>query len=171
MTKTKKPISILLAVLMIVSMFAAAPFTASAEDKVIGENVIYKLGDTIVLPGDGTYYVKGSQYYQAEEVYGNGTVTEFEGDEYSYMLGIDEWSISTFFDMEDYQEELNQGLSVLGITFTGSGTESDPYVPKLALGVFESTWAGEGEGSVADKRRRRPAYPFRQHQKRNEIFR
>ena len=37
----------------------------------------------------------------------------------------------------------------MGITFTGSGTESDPYMPKPALGVVESTWAGEGEGTEA----------------------
>ena len=97
MHKTKRPLSFLLAVLMIVSMFAAVPFTASAEDKVIGENVIYKLGDTIVFPGDGTYYVN-TGWFSTQDVEGNGTVTEFEGDEYSYMLGIDEWSISTFFD-------------------------------------------------------------------------
>ncbi|MBQ1380534.1 MAG: hypothetical protein IIY79_00805, partial [Ruminococcus sp.] len=42
---------------------------------------------------------------------------------------------------------MSQGLSVLGIKFTGSGTESDPYMPKLALGEVESTWAGDGEGT------------------------
>ena len=147
MNKTKRPLSFVLAVLMIVSMFAAVPFTASAEDKVIGENVIFKLGDTIVLPGSGIYYVKDSERHPAQEIYSNGTITEFEGDEYSYSLMIDEWGIYARLDTFDYEAELNQGLSVLGIKFTGSGTESDPYLPKLALGVFESTWAGEGEGT------------------------
>ncbi|MBQ7499631.1 MAG: hypothetical protein IJT91_01925, partial [Clostridia bacterium] len=121
----KRNLSLLLAMIMIVGTFAVFPLTAGATEKTIAEGEIYKLGDTIVLPGDGTYYVKAGEYYQAEEVYGNGTVTKFEGDEYSYTLEIDGWGIYT--DFWDYQEELNQGLSVLGITFTGSGTESDPY--------------------------------------------
>ena len=149
MHKTKRPLSFLLAVLMIVSMFAAVPFTASAEDKVIGENVIFKLGDTIVLPGEGTYYVKAGERYSAQRIYSNGTVTQFEDDEWSYRLEIDGWGIYASLDTFDYWEELNQGQSVLGITFTGSGTESDPYLPKLAIGEVESTWAGEGEGTEA----------------------
>ena len=149
MQKTKRPLSFLLAVLMIVSVFAAVPFTASAEDKVIGENVIYKQGDTIVLPGEGTYYVKDSESHPAQEISGNGTVTRFEGDEYSYTVEIGGWYIYARLDTFDYWEELNQGQSVLGITFSGSGTESDPYLPKLALGEVESTWAGEGEGTEA----------------------
>ena len=148
MHTTKRPLSFLLAVLMIVSMFAAVPFTASAEDKVIGENVIFKLGDTIVLPGNGIY-IKRNQYESAREVHVNGTVTRFESDGYTYTLEIEEWGISAYLDTFDYWEEMEQGLSVLGITFSGSGTESDPYMPKLAFGEVESTWAGEGEGTEA----------------------
>ncbi|MBR0303066.1 MAG: hypothetical protein IJQ80_04390, partial [Clostridia bacterium] len=143
----KRLLSGLLAFIMIASLFAAIPFTAGATEKTIGEGVIYKLGDTIVLPGDGIYYVKDSERHPAQEVYSNGTITEFEGDEYSYTLEIGEWGIYARLDTFDYEAEINQGMSVLGITFTGSGTESDPYLPKLALGVFESTWAGEGEGT------------------------
>ena len=99
MTKTKKPISILLAVLMIVGMFAVVPFTASAEDKVIGENVIYKLGDTIVLPGNGIY-IKRNKYEGAREVHVNGTVTQFESDGYQYSLEIEEWGVYTYLEVE-----------------------------------------------------------------------
>jgi hypothetical protein len=134
---------------MVLSVFGGMAFPAGAESKTIAEGVIYKLGDTIVLPGDGVYYVKDSERHPAQRVYSNGTVTRFEGDEYSYTLEIDEWGIYAYLDMFDHQEELNQGLSVLGITFTGSGTQSDPYMPKPALGVVESTWAGEGEGTEA----------------------
>ena len=146
MQKTKRPLSFLLAVLMIVGMFAAAPFTASAEDKVIGENVIFKLGDTIVLPGNGIY-IKRNKYDGAREVHVNGTVTRFESDGYQYSLEIQEWGVYTYLDTFGYWEEMEQGLSVLGITFSGSGTESDPYMPKLAFGEVESTWAGDGEGT------------------------
>ena len=149
MQKTKRPLSFVLAVLMIVSMLAAAPFTASAEDKVIGEGVIYKLGDTIVLPGNGNYYVKDSERHPAQTVSGNGTVTQLEGDDYSYTVEIDGWGIYAYLNTFDYWEEMEQGLSVLGITFTGSGTDSDPYLLKLAFGEVESTWAGEGEGTEA----------------------
>ena len=148
MHKTKRPLSFLLAVVMIVSMFAVVPFTASAEDKVIGENVIFKLGDTIVLPGNGIY-IKRNKYEGAREVHVNGTVTRFESDGYQYSLEIEEWGVYTYLNTFDYWEEMEQGLSVLGITFSGSGTESDPYMPKLALGEVESTWAGEGEGTEA----------------------
>ena len=149
--KTKKPSSILLSLLMVLSVFGGMAFTASAENKTIAEGVIYKLGDTIVLPGDGIYYVKRDKYSHAQEIYGNGTITQFEGDEdgYSYTLMIDEWGISAPLLTFDYEDEMNQGLSVLGITFTGSGTESDPYMLKLAFGEVESTWAGEGEGTEA----------------------
>ena len=165
--KTKKTLSVLLSILMVLSVFSVTAFagtpsgngggdlhtetdvTVGPTEKTIAEGVIYKLGDTIVLPGDGIYYVKDSERHPAQRIYRNGTVTRLEGDEYSYTLEIDGWYIYTYIDMYDYQEELNQGLSVLGITFTGSGTESDPYMPKLALGVVESTWAGEGEGTEA----------------------
>ena len=104
--KTKKPSSILLSLLMVLSVFGGMAFTASAENKTIAEGVIYKLGDTIVLPGDGIYYVKRDKYSHAQEIYGNGTITQFEGDEdgYSYTLMIDEWGISApllTFDYED----------------------------------------------------------------------
>ena len=148
-TSIRKPLSVLLSILMALSVFGGMAFSAGAESKTTAEGVIYKLGDTIVLPGDGVYYVKDSERHPAQRIYSNGTVTRFEGDEYSYTLEIDEWGIYAYLDMFDHQEELNQGLSVLGITFTGSGTESDPYLPKPALGVVESTWAGEGEGTEA----------------------
>ena len=146
-TSIRKPLSVLLSILMVLSVFGGMAFPAGAESKTIAQGVIYKLGDTIVLPGNGIYYVKDSERHPAQEIYSNGTITEFEGDEYAYSLMIDEWGIYARIDMFDYQEEINQGLSVLGITFTGSGTQSDPYLPKLAFGVFESTWAGEGEGT------------------------
>ena len=144
-SKIKKPVSILLSLIMVFSMFAIVPFTAGATEKTIAEGVIYKLGDTIVLPGEGIYYVNDG--WHSTTVSGNGTITLFEGDEYSYTLKIKDWNTYTMLDTFDYWEEMQQGLSVLGITFTGSGTQSDPYLLKLALGVFESTWAGEGEGT------------------------
>ena len=146
-TSIRKPLSVLLSILMVLSVFGGMAFTASAESKQIGEGVIYKQGDVIVLPGDGDYYVKGSKYSSARKVNRNGTVTRFEGDEYHYRLMIGEWGIQAYLDTFDYEEEMSQGLSVLGIKFTGSGTESDPYMPKLALGEVESTWAGDGEGT------------------------
>ena len=150
MTKMKKPISILLSILMMLSVFSGMTLTVGAAEKTIAEGVIYKLGDTIVLPGDGIYYVKDSERHPAQRIYSNGTITQFEGDEYYYRLEINEWGIYAYMETFDYWEELNnQGQSVLGITFTGSGTESDPYLPKLAIGVVESTWAGEGEGTEA----------------------
>ncbi len=145
----RKPLSVLLSILMVLSVFGGMAFSAGAESKTIAEGVIYKLGDTIVLPGDGVYYVKDSERHPAQRIYSNGTISTFEGDEYSYMLEIDEWGIYAHLDTFDYEEEMSQGLSVLGITFTGSGTESDPYMPKLKFGVIESTWAGEGEGTEA----------------------
>ena len=150
MKKMKKPISILLSILMMLSVFSGMTLTVGAAEKTIAEGVIYKLGDTIVLPGDGIYYVKDSERHPAQRIYSNGTITQFEGDEYYYRLEINEWGIYAYMETFDYWEELNnQGQSVLGITFTGSGTESDPYLPKPALGVVESTWAGEGEGTEA----------------------
>ena len=146
-TFIRKPLSVLLSILMALSVFGGLTISSSAAEKTIAEGVIYKQGDTIVLPGNGVYYVKGDKYSHAQEIVGNGTVTQFEGDEYSYMLEIEEWGIPAYLDMFDYEEEMNQGLSVLGITFTGSGTQSDPYMPKLAFGEVESTWAGEGEGT------------------------
>ena len=143
----RKPISVLLSILMVLSVFGGMAFPAGAESKTIAEGVIYKLGDTIVLPGNGIYYVKADKYGSPRNVSGNGTVTRFEGDEHSYMVMIDEWHIYAHLVTFDYEEELSQGLSVLGITFTGSGTESDPYMPKLAFGEVESTWAGDGEGT------------------------
>ena len=146
-TFIRKPISILLSLLMVLSVFGGMAFTASAENKTIAEGVIYKQGDTIVLPGNGVYYVKDSERHPAQTIVSNGTVDQFEGDEYSYMLVIDEWDIYAYLDTFAYWEEMSQGLSVLGITFTGSGTESDPYLPKLAFGEVESTWEGDGEGT------------------------
>ena len=146
-TSIRKPLSVLLSILMVLSVFGGMAFSAGAESKTIAEGVIYKLGDTIVLPGNGVYYVKDSERHPAQRIYSNGTVTRFESDGYSYRLQIDGWNIYTYIDMFDHLEELNQGLSVLGITFTGSGTESDPYMPKLAFGEIESTWAGDGEGT------------------------
>ena len=149
-TSIRKPLSVLLSILMALSVFGGMAFSAGAESKTIAEGVIYKLGDTIVLPGDGIYYVKDSERHPAQRIYSNGTITQFEGDEYYYRLEINEWGIYAYMETFDYWEELkNQGQSVLGITFTGSGTESDPYLPKPALGVVESTWAGEGEGTEA----------------------
>ena len=145
-SKIKKPVSILLSLIMVFSMFAIVPITASAAEKTIAEGVIYKLGDTIVLPGEDNYYVKENRY-STRTVSGNGTITRFEGDEYSYELEIEGWYIYTSLDTFDYWEEMEQGLSVLGIKFTGSGTQSDPYLLKLAFGEVESTWAGEGEGT------------------------
>ena len=145
-SKIKKPVSILLSLIMVFSMFAIVPFTAGATEKTIAEGVIYKLGDTIVLPGSGVYYVKVDRY-STRTVSGNGTITLFEGDEYFYELEIEDWYINTRLDTFDYWEEMEQGLSVLGIKFTGSGTQSDPYLLKLAFGEVESTWAGEGEGT------------------------
>ena len=81
-------------------------------------------------------------------IHGNGTVTRFEGDEYDeyhYWLMIEEWGINADFFTFDYKNEMSQGLSVLGIKFTGSGTESDPYMPKLAFGEVESTWAARAK--------------------------
>ena len=146
-TSIRKPLSVLLSILMVLSVFGGMAFSAGAESKTIAEGVIYKLGDTIVLPGNGIYYVKENKYGSPLNVSGNGTVTRFEGDEHSYMVMIDEWHIYAHLVTFDYEEELSQGLSVLGITFTGSGTESDPYMPKLAFGEVESTWAGDGEGT------------------------
>lgn len=151
-TSIRKPLSVLLSILMVLSVFGGMAFTASAESKQIGEGVIYKQGDTIVLLGDGVYYVKADKYSSVRRIHGNGTVTRFEGDEYDeyhYWLMIEEWGINADFFTFDYKNEMSQGLSVLGIKFTGSGTESDPYMPKLAFGEVESTWAGEGEGTEA----------------------
>ena len=146
-TWIRKPVSVLLSILMVLSVFGGMAFPAGAESKTIAEGVIYKQGDTIVLPGDGIYYVKADKYDDARKVYGNGTISTFEGDEYSYSVMINGWDIYASLFTFDYEEEMSQGLSVLGITFTGSGTESDPYMPKLAFGEVESTWAGEGEGT------------------------
>ena len=146
-SKIKKPVSILLSLIMVFSMFAIVPFTAGATEKTIAEGVIYKLGDTIVLPGEGIYYVKEDKYSSPIEVSGNGTITLFEDDEDYYELEIEDWGIYAYLDTYDYWEEMQQGLSVLGIKFTGSGTQSDPYLLKLAFGEVESTWAGEGEGT------------------------
>jgi len=103
-TFIRKPLSVLLSILMALSVFSVTAFPAGAESKTIAEGVIYKLGDTIVLPGNGVYYVKDSEYNDAQRVYGDGTITEFEGDEYSYTLEIDGWYIYTYIDMYDYQE-------------------------------------------------------------------
>ena len=100
-TFIRKPLSVLLSILMVLSVFGGMAFPAGAESKTIAQGVIYKQGDTIVLPGDGDYYV---DYYGATPVSGNGTVTRFEGDEYGYELEIDGWDIYAYLDTFDYEE-------------------------------------------------------------------
>ena len=65
-TWIRKPVSVLLSILMVLSVFGGMAFPAGAESKTIAEGVIYKLGDTIVLPGDGTYYLKESERHPAQ---------------------------------------------------------------------------------------------------------
>ena len=96
----RKPLSVLLSILMALSVFGGLTISSSAAEKTIAEGVIYKQGDTIVLPGNGIYYVNDG--YGTREVSGNGTITQFEGDEYSYSLEIGGWYIYARIDMFDY---------------------------------------------------------------------
>ena len=54
-TSIRKPLSVLLSILMALSVFGGLTISSSAAEKTIAEGVIYKQGDTIVLPGNGTY--------------------------------------------------------------------------------------------------------------------
>ena len=111
MTKFKKPVSFLLAVVMIISMFAAVPFTASAttyssgyieaRDLQVGDIITGTVdgadfyGYTIILKG-GTYASGYASYNMIEEIYSDDRV--IPGD--ALDLYIDEGHI-TIFDYDD----------------------------------------------------------------------
>ena len=73
MNKTKRPLSFLLAVVMIISMFAAAPFTASAEDGYTE----YELA--LGLPNPDA--IKDCTYHYRDFYYANVPIIDLDQDE------------------------------------------------------------------------------------------
>ena len=137
---------------MIMSLFVGIPFTPitahAAESKNIGIDVVYAAGDTIVLPDGGSYF-KFDNYSNAEQKSGNSTVNNISsqyGDHY-YIDTRGDWSSYFSLDGYGYSEYTRQGLVVIGIKFSGSGTSEDPYIPLLAYGELDAVWEGDGEGT------------------------
>ena len=137
---------------MIMSLFVGIPFTPitahAAESKNIGTDVVYAAGDTIVLPDGGSYF-KFDNYSNAEQKSGNSTVNNISsqyGDHY-YIDTSGDWSSYFSLDGYSYSEYIRQGLVVIGIKFSGSGTLEDPYIPLLAYGELDAVWKGDGEGT------------------------
>lgn len=143
----RKLLTFIVALAMVVSVFVGAAITVNAAEKAIDSGETFCPGDTVVAPA-GAYF-KPDAYSSVISLTGNFTVDSIEytyGDHYSVDL-----SIYTGISMGtmDYPEAEEQDLVVLGIRFTGTGTESDPYMPALALGDKEAVWDGEGEGTEA----------------------
>ena len=150
----KRLLNLMLVLAMVVSTFAgivpATTIVASAQELPMTPGLIYHDGDTLVA--EGTTYIKLDENSNAEE-YSSGTyavtVTKqnYGGSENYYQFSIGSnsgelndgsWSFNVFKQL---------GFVVLGITFSGNGTQADPYVVELAFGALESTWDGQGDGT------------------------
>ena len=147
MNHSKKILAIVLALMMVVSSFAGMTITANAAQKAINSGEVFCAGDTVLAPA-GTYF-KPDPYGSVMEITDNFTV-----DSIAYTYGENyriDLSIFTGISMNtmDYPEAEEKDLVVVGIKFTGTGTESDPYMPTLALGDKEAVWDGEGKGTEA----------------------
>ena len=143
----RKLLTFIVALAMVVSVFVCAATTVNAAEKAIDSGATFYPGDTVVAPA-GAYF-KPDEYGSVMDLTGNFTVDSIEytyGENYRVDL-----SIFTGISMNtmDYPEAEDQDLVVLGIKFNGTGTESDPYMPVLALGDKEAVWDGEGAGTEA----------------------
>ena len=146
--KKKKMLGIILSLVLALGLMPGVRLTAhAAESKNIGTDVVYVAGDTIVLPDGGSYF-KFDRYSNVEQKSGNSTVntiTNQYGDDYNIETSGD-WS--SYFNLSGYDySESSQGLVVIGIKFSGSGTSEDPYIPLLAFGELDAVWEGDGEGT------------------------
>ncbi len=146
--KKKKLLGIILSLVLVLGLVPGMRLTAhAAESKNIGTDVVYVAGDTIVLPDGGSYF-KFDRYSNVEQKSGNSTVntiTNQYGDDYNIETSGD-WS--SYFNLSGYDySESSQGLVVIGIKFSGSGTSEDPYIPLLAFGELDAVWEGDGEGT------------------------
>lgn len=144
----KKMLGIILSLVLALGLMPGMRLTAhAAESKNIGTDVVYVAGDTIVLPDGGSYF-KFDRYSNVEQKSGNSTVntiTNQYGDDYNIETSGD-WS--SYFNLNEYDySESSQGLIVIGIKFSGSGTSEDPYIPLLAFGELDAVWEGDGEGT------------------------
>ena len=143
----RKLLTFMLTLIMVTGVFAGVAPTASAAEKAINSGATFCSGDTVVAPA-GAYF-KPDKFGSVESLTGNFTVNSIEytyGENYRIDL-----SIFTGISMNtmDYPEAEAQDLVVIGIKFTGTGTESDPYMPALSLGDKEAVWDGEGAGTEA----------------------
>ena len=99
-SKIKKPVSILLALMMVVSLFAIVPITASATDYVDAYPMLDELaaGDTLSATSDGGTYVIGQDY---SLIIQGGTYRarmDFEPEANDTALQAQQISISIFRD-------------------------------------------------------------------------
>ena len=143
----RKLIAFILTLTMVLSAFVGAAVITSAAEMSIDSGETFCPGDTVVAPA-GAYF-KPDPYGSVMSLTDNFTVDSLEytyGENYRLDL-----SIFTGISMNtmDYPEASEQDLVVIGIKFNGTGTESDPYMPALALGDKEAVWDGEGAGTEA----------------------
>lgn len=154
MTKIlKRPLSVLLAVLMIAGVFAALPMTASAENaKVIAAGETYYIGDSIAFSDAPPFvYVR----YDDDTYYGPSGAT-------AYLIGGENTTVTApTYSTRDGQWKFNDVLRYepwasarpLRITGTndrtpigfkcsgGTGTSSDPF-------TFECVFEAEEESGI-----------------------
>ena len=158
MNKTKRPLSFLLAVLMIVSMFAAVPFTASAttysSDYIDARNL--QVGDIITGTAEGAYgfdaytiILKGGTY--ATGIASMGMIDEIYSDDRvipgdAVDLYFDEGHI-TICDYDDWGEFVpvanNQIVdAIIVLAMDGNTITLGSFDPNATFTVTWKNWDG-----------------------------
>lgn len=165
MQKTKRPLSFLLAVLMIVSMFAAVPFSASAttysSDYIEARNLqvgdiitgtaegAYFDGYTIILKG-GTYGIGNAYSGQLEDVCSDDR--EISGDD--FYLSFDGGHIS-IYDMTAWEEFVpvaNNKIvdAIIVLAMDGNTITLGSFDPNATFTVTWQNWDGTTLETDAD---------------------
>ena len=151
----RKPLSILLSVLMLLSVIGGLTVAGGAERNLIEADKVYHVEEQIDLPEGTTTYIKWGRYGDTTAATWPYIMLILEYQENThYTFYIDGGYGGAFaqLDASDRNEVYggyNDGDVFVGFVFVGSGTQGDPYVLKLKFGEKESTWAGEGEGTEA----------------------